>query len=892
MQKQMAVFRHIWNRLRAFGKADKIHHEVSEEFAFHLDMKVAELMNSGMGEEEARCIAQQSFGRQTALREQAFALRGAEWLEDFWRDLRFSFRLMQKNLGRTAVLAATLALGIGLSAALFSIVRSILLRPLPFADSGSLVILHQATGSGAGGVSYPHYRDWKAGSRSFEGMAVFSTGESTLTALDHAERVNAATVSANLFSLLRVHPLRGRLFRSDEDRVGGGTGGERPILINEEFWRGHMGGRNDIVGRHVTLDGFSFRIAGVIPAALSFPAGSTSVAFWTTVAMDAEPSIYGGAVPEARGYPRYDGVIARLRPGITAQKAAADMKRLASVIAAAHPNATGMNDVVVRSALGELVGPVRPLLLLLNGAVFCVLLVACANATTLLLVGGMARRREFGIRSALGAPAGRLVRQILIEHVCLSLCGGGAGFLLAVVLVKFCVAVAPAGTPRLGDVKVDTALFLYSLAIALVVGILVGIVPALAAGRRDLQQDLRDTARASSPSRGTMRMGTLLITAQVAVCMVLSCAAMVLTNSFLHVLNASRGFDPHSVLTGTISLPPTLYPQGSDRVRNYFRDLIVLLQSQPGVLAVSVAEHLPLSGTNNSTTVQVVGRPEPGLPSTNLEFVSEDYFRVLRIPLISGRLLTATDDGTHPGVALVNRAFVRRFLGGGPAENRLLKLGWGGSQPKRIVGVVADLRSQALDVQAKPEVYIPAGQFPNNDMAVLLRTDGHRSDTATMLRNAIRKLDLNIPVDRIRTLDKYLLLSVATQIFLMSILAVFALSTLVIAAIGLYGILSYTTARRTQEFGIRMALGSSPARLLGLVLRQGLGLSLAGVLIGTMLSLTTARLLSQWLYQTAPADWINILPAALLLMAVALLASWMPARRASRTDPLIAIRAE
>ena len=356
MQKQMAAFRHIWNRLRAFGKADKIHHEVSEEFAFHLDMKVAELMNSGMGEEEARRIAQQSFGRQTALREQAFALRGAEWLEDFWRDLRFSFRLMQKNLGRTAVLAATLAVGIGLSAALFSIVRSILLRPLPFADSGSLVILHQANGSGAGGVSYPHYRDWKAGARSFESMAVFSTGESTLTALDHAERVNAATVSANLFSLLRVHPLRGRLFRSDEDRLGGGTGGERPILINEEFWRGHMGGRNDIAGQHVTLDGFSFRIAGVIPAALAFPAGSTPVAFWTTVAMDAEPSIYGGAVPEARGYPRYDGVIARLRPGITAQEAAADMKRLASVIAAAHPNATGMNDVVVRSALGELVG--------------------------------------------------------------------------------------------------------------------------------------------------------------------------------------------------------------------------------------------------------------------------------------------------------------------------------------------------------------------------------------------------------------------------------------------------------------------------------------------------------------------------------------------------------
>ena len=309
-------------------------------------------------------------------------------------------------------------------------------------------------------------------------------------------------------------------------------------------------------------------------------------------------------------------------------------------------------------------------------------------------------------------------------------------------------------------------------------------------------------------------------------------------------------------------------------------------------MAVSVAEHLPLSGTNNSTTVQVVGRPEPGLPSTNLEFVSEDYFRVLRIPLISGRLLTATDNGTHPGVALVNRAFMRRFLGGGPAENRLLKLGWGGSQPKRIVGVVADLRSQALDVQAKPEVYIPAGQFPNNDMAVLLRTDGRRSDTATMLRNAIRKLDLNIPVDRIRTLDQYLLLSVATQIFLMSILAVFALSTLVIAAIGFYGVLSYTTARRTQEFGIRMALGSSPARLLGLVLRQGIRLAFAGVLIGTLLSLATARLLSQWLYQTAPADWINILPAALLLMAVALLASWMPARRASRTDPLIAIRAE
>lgn len=882
----------FWRRIRALGRTEEIHGEMNEEFAFHIDRKAEDLMKSGMPESEARRIAAQSFGGTTNLHEEGIAVRGAGLLEELWGDLRFSFRLLQKSRARTAILLTTLTLGIAMSAAMFGVFRAVVLQPLPFQDSAHLVVLHQANGRGRSGVSYPHYRDWKAGSTAFSDLAVFSSGESTVTSFDHSERVISATVSANLFSLLHVAPLRGRLFRPEEDRLGGGEGGERAALISEGYWRSRMGAREDIVGQHVTVDGFPFRVAGVIPGRYAFPISSRPVALWTTVAVDAEPSYYGGSIPEARGYPRYDGVMARLRPNVSFAAADADMKRVAAAVAKAHPGATPMNEISIRPALEDLVGDTRSPLVLLYGAVLSVLLVSCANASTLLLVTALSRRREFGIRSALGAQPHRLFRQVLLENACLGIASGLLALPLSWALVQLCVALAPADTPRITEVHVDTVVFLYALGISLLSGLLAGSLPAFFSMRRDVQADLRDSGRSATHGKGSVRAGALLIAAQIAVCMVLTCGAAVLASSLLRVLNTARGFDPHSVVTATVDLPLMQYPQGSDRVRHYFQDLAAELTGQPSVAAVSIAERLPLSGTKNSTNLQVVGRNEPGLPSTDLRFVDEHYFETLRIPVISGRPFGAADDAKHMPVAIVNRAFVRRFLEGGEAEGRLLKLGWGGNTPKRIVGVVADLKSQALDIAASPEVYVPAVQFPNNSMAVMIRTTAPPSDAAVLLRRAAARVDTGVSIDKIKTLDEYLVLSVATQRFLLSIIVVFAASTILIAAIGLYGLLSYAIERRTREFGIRMALGSRPGQLLQLVLRQGLMLAVFGVALGGLLSFTTTRLLSQWLYETKPGDWANLLLPAAVLFVTALAASFLPARRASRTDPLLAIRAE
>lgn len=886
-------FLHVfWKRLLAFGKSESIHSEMDEEFAFHIQKKAEDLRSRGVSEAEAFRIASASFGRQISLHEEGIAARGAGVLEDCWRDLHFSLRLLAKSRARTLILVATLAVSIAMSAAMFGVFRAVVLRPLPFDDAESLFILHQANRTGRGGVSYPHYRDWKAASSAFGDMAVFSSGDAIVSVNERAERLAGATISANVFALLRVSPLRGRLFRPEEDRLGGGEGGERPVLISEGYWRSRMGSREDIVGQHVSVDGFPFRIAGVIPSRFAFPFASRPISFWTTVAVDAEPFYYGGSIPSSRGYPRYDGVLARLRRGATASAAEADLKRIAAAVEKANPGTTTLNDIVMLKALDDLVGDTRAYLQILYGAVLAVLLVSCANASTLFLVTALSRRREFGIRSALGAQPSRLLRQVLLENTCLGLLSGLLAIPLSYALVTLCVALAPPETPRLADVRVDAVVFLYALGISLLTGLLAGCLPALFSMRRDVQTDLRTAGQLADGSRASMRAGAILIVAQIAVCTVLACGAGVLAQSFLRVLNTPRGFDPHSVTTATIDLPISHYPQGSNRVRNYYRSLIRELEKQPGIASVSIAERVPLSGGMNNTTFQIAGRERSNLITTDLCFVDEHYFDTLRIPLVSGRLIRFSDDEKHPPVAVVNRAFAQRFLSGESAEGKFLKLGWGGDAPKQIVGVIADLKNKAFDIQAAPQVYVPAAQFPNNGMAVLIRTSSSLHDAVIILRQAASRVDPSVPVDRVKTLDEYLVLSVATQRFLLALFILFAGSTVLIAAIGLYGLLAYATQKRYREFGIRMALGSRPAQLLQLVLRQGLILAAVGIAIGSLLAVPATRLMSQWLYETRPGDWHNLVLPGTVLLATAFAASFFPARRASRVDPLLAIRAE
>ncbi len=881
----------FWRRVQAALRPEAVHKELSEEFAFHVEMATAELMERGMPEAQARQTATQRFGSARNLQEQSYDVRGGGWMEEMLQDGSYAIRMLAKTPAKTALLVLTLALGIGANTGVFSVVKSILLEKLPFAESERLVLVQQAGRGQTGGVSYPHFQDWRATTRTFEDMAVYSYEASVLNLEGASSRIYGATVSANLFGVLRVPPVRGRVFRAEEDRWPGADV-SRPVVISDRLWRGRFGGAEDVINRRLVMDGKEFRIIGVVPSALAFPVQNDQPDYWITLAGDADPAVYGGTIPTSRGYPRYDAAIARLKPGITLQQAEAEMKITASNIASSHPKATSLDEIRITPALENLVGPVRPMLLLIYGGVFCLLLIACANAATLLLVSATSREKEFAVRAALGARSGRLVRQLLIESLIVALSGGLAGTLLAWGLVVLFARVAPADTPRLDNVHLDPWVLGYAILLSLATGLFFGLFPALSATKVDLVTRLKETARSIGGRSRNFLSGKLLISAQIALSMALACCATVLGSSFLHILKTARGFSPEGILTASLTLPAASYPRQSARIAQFYEGVLQRLRTQPGVTAASAAQSLPLSGQNNSTSVEVVGHKEAGKPSVDLRFVESEYFRTMRIPLLDGRLPTPKDAPGSVPVAVVNQAFVRRFLQGRSPLGAQVKLGWGGDGPKQIVGVVGDVRHGAVALEAAPEIFVPLGQFPISDMAIIIRTSLEPSQASVALRQAVAEMNPQVPVEQVRTLESYLLLAVAPQRFLMWVLFAFAGGAILLSAIGLYGVLSYSTRCRTFEFGIRMALGSTGWGLVGLVLRQGMILTAVGVVAGLGLAVLATRALTQWLYETSATDPGSLVAAAVLLFLIAVAACLGPARRATATTPLTSLRAD
>ena len=873
-------------RARALWRREQIHAEISDEREFHIAMRAADLMRGGMSEAAAREAARQSFGPEVRMHEEGFAIRGGGVLEDVAGDIRLALRMLRKTPMKTAALVATVALGIGINTAVFSVMKALVLDPLPFVKAQDLVSIHQVSRGESEGVSYPNFEDWRDASRSFESMAVYAADSSTLTEGGEARRVSGAVVSANLFRLLGVTPLRGRLFDGGEDEPGSG----RPVIISDTLWRTQLQGRDDVLGQLLILDGVGYRVIGVIPSAFAFPLHGDAVNYWITVAVDAEPSPWGGSVRKSRGYPRYEAALARLKPGVTAAQAQAEMSVIAGNVAREHPGVDPAQGVRVSAAIEDVVGRVRPFLWTLYAAVFCVLAVSSANAATLLLVGAVARSREFALRGALGARPSRLVRQLLVESLVLAFAGGACGALLAGTLVAVFAKIAPPDTPRLATVHADAAMLLYAIALSVLTGLVFGVAPAAAALRHNLVEVLKEGARNLHLS--AWRPSTMLIAGQIALSTVLGCSAVALTGSFWRILHTPRGFDPNHVLTASINLPPAAYPQGSQKVTRFYSDLIEQMRRIPGVEAASVAQSLPLSGQNNSTRVDVAGAEQAEKTSADLRFVDPDYFRTLHIPLIEGRYPEAADRNGQPEIAVVNRAFAQRFLPAGHAVGSRLHLGWGGDAPKLVAGVVGDVLHNALGIEAAPEVYVPLAQFPIGDMRLVVRISADQTGVARLLRAAVRQLDAGVPVENVRTLDDYLLLSVAPQRFLMWVLAAFAASTLLLAAIGLYGALSYSTVCRRHEFGVRMALGSDRRGVMRLVLRQGLAIAAAGLVAGLLLMAASARFLSGWLYRTSPLDATSLACACAVLLAVAAAACWAPAIRATRVSPVTSLRGE
>lgn len=875
-------------QLRESLRSEATHTEIREELQFHIDSKTEELIRDGMSPEEARELAVKRFGSASRVQEDGFEVRGQHWLEQLATDMVFALRLLRKHPGKTSILVATLALGIGANTAAFGVVQSILLNPLPFSQPEQLVVLRQSSHGARSGVSYPHFQDWRERGRSFSGMSVFLATSATLSEGVEPTRINGAIVSSSIFSVLGVEPLRGRLFRAEEDQRGMASS----VVISDRLWRTRFRERGDILGQLIKLDGRAYQIAGIVSAREAFPITKYPVDYWITVAADADPALYGGTIPTSRGYPRYDGVIARLGPNATIRSAWAEMGAIAANLAREHSGATSANEVLLLPALEEVVGPSsRMMVLLLYAAVFCVLVVACINIANIQLTDALARRREFALRTALGARASRLVRQVIAESLTLTLLGGLASIAVAFGLIHLFVAFAPSETPRIDEIGFDSTVIGYVVAISLLSGILLGCLPAFATHRHDLATALKEGAGTGIPSRRRMSSGPGLLCLQIALGMVLTCSALQLAASFYQILHSPRGFNPDQVLTASISLPPATYGQRSERVRNFYRSLLEQARSLPGVESASVAEALPLSGDSNGTTVTVEGSTEPGLPSAGVRFIEPQYFRTLQMSMRSGRSFTNEDAKDRAGCVIVNESFVRRFLLDRSPSTVKVRLGWGGNGWKQIVGVVNDIRAVATSPATEPEVYVPFAQFSVNDMALLVRTTTLAPESLTAaLVNIVRKLDPQVPLDRIRTLDEYRLTSAAPNRFLMLLLIAFAGLTLLLAAIGIYGVLSNRNLARTQEFSIRLALGAPSGHVMALVLRQGLVLASIGIAAGLAMTVVARGALMRWMYQSSAVPIAIYFASGLVILVVVVAASAIPSRRASRVNPVSVLR--
>jgi putative ABC transport system permease protein len=811
-------------------------------------------------------------------------------MTSLFQDVRHGVRGLRRAPGFTAAAVAVLALGIGASVSLFSVLHAVLLRPLPYAAPERLVVVQQTREAEKGGVSWPHLQDWRAQSRSFESLAAWAPQGFTLGGAEGATRVEGVVASADLLPLLGAQPQLGRTFRPEEERRGGGE--VRPVVVSHAFWRTHLGGSPAALGGTVALDGVDYTVVGVLPEAFRFPPGAPQPAeVYLSVAVDAEPDVYGGTIPTSRGYMRYTAALGRLKAGVTLQQAREELGRVASALVAAHPGTTQYTGVAVTAAHEHLVGATRPVLLLLLAAVGCLLLVGCVNVANLLLARATVRRREVAVRLALGASRGRVAWQLLVESLLLALAGGAAGLLLAVWGVDALLALAPPGVPRLDEVRVDGVVLGFTLGVSLLTALLAGLLPAWSASGAHLAEALKDAGRAATEGKRGGQLRGALVAGQTAVALVLLVGAGLLGQSLVRLSRESPGFVTQGLLAAQVELPVSRYPQGSPAVSAFWAALTERVRALPGVTAASTAQSLPLSGEGNGTSLEVEGVPGGGR-GVGLRFVGLDYFRTLGQGQVAGRDFTAADGPGAPPVALVNEAFVRAFLEGRPPLGQRVKLGWGGKGLREVVGVVRDVRHGGPGALPEPEVYVPQAQFPLNTLSLVVRTRGAPELLVPALREEVRALDAGLPLSEVRTVEGLRATALLPQRFVTLLLGLFAGLTLLLTVLGLGGVVAYTVAQRTHEFGVRAALGAQARDVLGLVLWQGLRRAALGVAVGLVAAYGLTGLLARWLYGVGPTDGWTFLAAAGVLVAAALLACWLPARRATRVSPLTALRAE
>ncbi len=807
------------------------------------------------------------------------------------QDLRFAVRQLRKSPGFALTTTLTLALGIGATTAMFSLINSVLLRPLPFPDPDRLVLpaaLNQSLSKPGvpTSTSYPDFFDWRAQAHSFEAMASYRAEGRAFTGNGQPQQVETQIVAADFFRVLAVPPLLGRGFLLDDEKPG-----MHVAVLRYETWQSLFGGAPNIVGRNITLDNVSYTVVGVMPKGFSFPIEDPETALWTSLADDASDK---EPLTAQRGA-EMATVIARLKPGVSLAEASADLNVITHNLAAQYPDSNKQfSNATVVPELEDVVGNTRPALHVLFGAVTFLLLIACANVAGLMLTRAARRRSEVAVRSALGATRGEIIRQVLVESVVLSLCGGALGVALSALLLKTILRFVPQNLPRLDQVTLDGHVLLFAALVSVLTGVLFGVLPAWRMSRLDPSLALREGTRNMTSGRGQHRLHNALVVAETAIGLVLLIGAGLLIHSFIRVLKVDPGFDPHHVLSVAINLPDQQYPLLKNP--EFYDKLVPRLRALPGVQSVAAGWPIPVSRNNITIGFSVEGRPVAmgDEPVEAMSVVTPDFFQTLRIPVLSGREFLPNDDSKSTPVVVVNQAFVRKYFPGEDPIGKRLKVGLGDgvlNDPVReIIGVAGDVKRHGLTAEMPPQYYLPLKQAIILSPSILVRTSGDPLTVLGPLRAAISQIDPDIPVYRIRTLDDYVSLSAEQPRFQTALITFFAVMALLLGAIGLYAVLSYMVAQRTLEIGLRLALGAQRENVLGLILRRGLILAATGLGIGIIASALLTHFLSDMLYGVRPLDPLTFIGVSAVLMLVSLIASSVPAYRAARLDPMRTLR--
>jgi len=890
------MFSDLLFRLRALFRRDAMEAEMDEELRSHFENQVEKLVASGLPREEATRRARLGFGGYEQLKEECRDARGVSFVETLIQDLRYALRMLRNSPGFTAVAILTLALGVGANTAIFSVIDSVLLRPLPYQDPDGIVMVWENDSQHPNPhntVSPPDFLDWQSRNSVFAEMSALFDQRVILTGNGVPQEVVVQDVSANFFSVLGVHPILGSGFTAEN----GKPGHDDVIVLSYGFWKERFASDPGIIGKPVVLNGHPQIVVGVAPQNFTWfiKDGSFTGAkpqMWT-------PFIFPASFSDRKGVGRFLTVVARLKPGATVPQAQSQMNTIAARIAEEYPDFNGYWGANGVSVCDQISGDLRPALLILFGAVAFVLLIACANVSSLLLARAATREREIAVRTAIGASRWRIARQLLTESVLLALIGGVIGMALAIWGTNLLLAASPENLLDLHSIPIDWRVLAFAGGSTLLAGLLFGMLPSYISAHSGISETLKEGGRGSSAGRQLSLARGAFVVAQISLALVLLAGSGLLIRSFVRLVGVDPGFDASHLLTFKVSLPSSKYKTDA-ALLTFFRQLVTRVSHLPGVRSASMNSFPPFSGLGSATGVHVLSQPERSLmdlPVAAVRIIGADYFSTMQIPLRAGRTFNEQELTEERHVVIINQAFADQYLKGvNPLGQKAViymkSLEESKNTASEIIGVVGDVRQMGLDTPAEPTVYWPHPELVMSEMTVVVRTENDPLTLVSAVRNELQQMDPEQPMAAIATMDQLLSGSLSRSRFTMLVLGVFAALALVLACVGIYGVIAYSVTQRIQEFGIRMALGANRRDVFRLVLGQGTRLTLLGIGLGIVAALIVTRLMATLLYGISATDPLTFAAVALLLALVALAACYIPARRATRVDPIVALRYE